>query len=241
MTVLVLAGTTEATALITALVERNLDVIASLAGRTSAPRQLPCLVRTGGFGGVDGLVDELRARAIDVLVDATHAFADEMPAHARDAAAIAGVAHVRLVRPAWTAAEGDRWTEVEDFDAAAAALGGLPSRRALLTVGRQELATFGHLRDIDLVVRAVEPPGPGPWAAVVLGRGPFAYDDELELLRSREIDAIVTRNSGGDRAKLDAARDHGARVVMVRRPSAVDIDAVHDVDAAVQRVLAAVR
>jgi len=225
----VLAGTTEATALIQRLVDAGVDVVASLAGRTASPRPLPCTVRVGGFGGVDGLVAELRDRNVRALVDATHAFADEMPVHARDSAGRVGVAHLRLVRPPWPSRSG--WVEVDDVDAAAGAVKG----RVLLTLGRQQLDAFRAVPN-ELVVRSVDAPPDGPWS-VVLGRGPFGYDDELALLQSQRIDTVVTRNSGGPAAKLDAAEAVGARVVMIRRPPPVDAPTVGDVDAAVRWVL----
>ena len=234
MTVLVLAGTVEARTLIEALVGRGVDVMASLAGRTAAPHPLPCPVRVGGFGGAGGLAHELRARTIHALVDATHPFADEMPEHARAAADEVGIPHLRLVRPPWHPNDGDHWTIVADAAEAARALTG---RRALLTLGRQELDPFVNIDGVDLVVRSVDPPPPGPWSAVILGHGPFSYDDELGLLRQQRIDALVTRNSGGPRAKLDAARDAGVAVVMIRRPAPVEAPTVNDVGAAVEWVL----
>jgi precorrin-6A/cobalt-precorrin-6A reductase len=230
MTVLVLAGTSEARALVAQLVSRRIDVVASLAGRTENATPLPCPTRVGGFGGIDGLVRELRERGITALVDATHPFADVMPLHARDAAAIAGVPHLRLVRPAWTPAPGDAWTEVDDVRAAAAAL--RRGERALLALGRQELDAFRDLDGVDLVVRSVDEPPPGPWAAVLLGRGPFTEEAERAVLAEHRIEVVVTRNSGGPRAKLDAARDAGARVVVIGRPVQPPLPIVRDVDAA---------
>jgi precorrin-6A/cobalt-precorrin-6A reductase len=235
MTVLVLAGTTEARRLLAELVGRGIDVVASLAGRTSDALPLPCPTRVGGFGGVDGLVRELQERGITALVDATHPFADVMPRHARDAAALAGVPHVRLERPAWVPRDGDAWVEVDGVHEAARAL---PSHgNVLLALGRMELDAFRSLDGVTLVVRAVDEPPPGPWDAVVLGRGPFAYDDERALLAEHRIDTVVLRNSGGPSRLLDAARDAGARVVLITRPRrAESLPTVTDVGAAVDWV-----
>lgn len=230
MTVLVLAGTSEGAVLVERLVAHGIDVTASLAGRTAAPRPLPCPVRVGGFGGVDGLAAELRARHVRALVDATHPFADQMPWHARDAAAAVGVPHLRLTRPAWPAR--DNWTEVESARGAAEVVSG----RVLLTLGRQALDPFRQLDGVQLVVRSVDAPPDGPWTKVV-ARGPFTIDDEVELLRSFHIDMVVTRNSGGSTAKLDAADAVGAQVVMIRRPPPVDAPTTLDVEAAVAWVL----
>jgi precorrin-6A/cobalt-precorrin-6A reductase len=55
VTVLVLGGTAEARALAAALVDDGVDVLSSLAGRVSEPALPVGRVRTGGFGGVEGL------------------------------------------------------------------------------------------------------------------------------------------------------------------------------------------
>ena len=66
---LILGGTGEAASLARAAVEAfgdRLDVITSLAGRTPAPILPPGTIRQGGFGGVTGLADYLRAARIDL-------------------------------------------------------------------------------------------------------------------------------------------------------------------------------
>ena len=74
MRVLILGGTSEARRLAARLVEAaGVDVTTSLAGRVAAPRLPPGRVRTGGFGGVEGLRSQLVD--YDAVVDATHPFA----------------------------------------------------------------------------------------------------------------------------------------------------------------------
>lgn len=230
MTVLVLAGTTEARALAGALVARDIAVLASLAGRTGTPRPYPCPVRVGGFGGVTGLVEELRSRAISALIDATHPYASAIPRHAHQAAAAAGIPHLRLLRPPWTSRPG--WVEVDDEQGAAR----LVSGRTFLALGRQHLDVFRDLDGVALVVRAVDDPPPGPWE-VITGRGPFDRGDEVRLLRERRVDVLVTRNSGGSTALVDAAEECGVRVVVVRRPPPLGHASVATVEEAVEWVV----
>jgi precorrin-6A/cobalt-precorrin-6A reductase len=233
--VLILGGTTEASALARRLAgDDRFAATVSLAGVTRAPVLPDLAVRIGGFGGVDGLVAYLREHAVEAVVDATHPFAARMTRHAVAAAAIAGVALVRVDRPGWVAQAGDRWIEVDDVAAAADALG-LAPRRVLLTVGRKELAPFVAAGWHHYIVRSVDPPESLPDSAeLITARGPFAEADEMALLRQRRIDVVVTKNSGGaaTQAKLTAARALGIPVIMVRRPAAPEVVTVADAAAA---------
>ena len=219
--VLILGGTAEAVALAEACAAQSgLEVISSLAGRTRTPILPPGEVRSGGFGGVEGLARFLVERAIDRVVDATHPFALQIGAHAEQACREVEVPRLRLLRPPWRPEVGDRWIETEDLAAAARLLPTL-GRRAFLTVGQRDLEAFAGL-DLWFLVRTIEPPGPSPLrrAEWIAGRGPFAVDDEIALLRAHGIEVLVTKASGGEAtyAKLLAARRLGLPVVMVRRP-----------------------
>lgn len=239
---LILGGTGEAAALAAraALVPR-LRVITSLAGRTSAPIAPKGELRRGGFGGADGLAAYLRDAAIDIVVDATHPFAAAISRHAAEACARAGKPRLVLMRPPWQRQSGDRWIEVDDLAGAAAALPGL-ARRVFLSVGRQELRAFRAVRDCWFLVRLIEPPRaalPLPEAEIITARGPFALEDERELMTSRRIEALVSKNSGGDAtyAKIAAARELGLPVVMVRRPPPPPGEIVEAVEAALDWIV----
>ena len=116
--ILLLGGTSEASALARALAEAGADAVFSYAGRTGAPIAQPLPTRVGGFGGVAGLVDYLRAERITHLVDATHPFAAGMSRNAIDAAAETGVPLIALERPPWRPGPGDDWRRVTGIDAA---------------------------------------------------------------------------------------------------------------------------
>ena len=218
-----LGGTTEASALARLIAAHDgLEGMLSLAGATRSPMASPLDTRIGGFGGADGLADYLRRNGTDVVVDATHPFAAVISANALAAATAARIPCLAVLRPAWEEVPGDRWIRVPDVKSAAAALGEAP-RRVFLTIGRKDLAPFCDAAPHSYLVRSVDPPPPDLLprnATVIAARGPFALQDEENLLHRHGIDTIVTKNSGGSAtaAKLDAARKKGIPVVMVDRP-----------------------
>ena len=222
---LILGGTTEGRALATAAERRfgpTLTVISALAGRTRAPLLPTGQVRIGGFGGAEGLASYLREERIGLLIDATHPFATQISAQAREAAARVGTKRLALVRPPWRPLPGDRWIDVATVEEAAAAIPA-EAQRVFLTVGVRSLAPFAGRPDLWFLVRLVdEPAEPIPLARhqLICARGPFTEADERALLEAHGIDCLVTRASGGDAtvAKLAAARALGLPVVMVRRP-----------------------
>jgi precorrin-6A/cobalt-precorrin-6A reductase len=233
--VLILGGTAEARTLAALALEHfgdRLDVITSLAGRTSAPADIPGAVRRGGFGGADGLAAYLAAERIDALVDATHPFAAVIHRAARRAAEQACIPRVAVVRPPWRAQPGDRWTEVADAQEAATLLPAV-GRRVWLTVGVKDLAAFAAV-PAWFLVRRIEP-GPALLPGeVVLGRGPFTLAEERAVIERHAIDVLVTKASGGaaTSAKLDAAREKGIAVVLIRRPPPEPGATVADAEAA---------
>jgi precorrin-6A/cobalt-precorrin-6A reductase len=123
------------------------------------------------------------------------------------------------VRPEWQPVDGDRWLFVDDVAATV---------RLLPAMGRRVFVAFADglaplaALDLDFLVRRAEPgPVDLPGARVVVMRGPFEREAERRFLKSEAIEVILAKASGGDsaRAKLDAARNLGLPVVLLRRPS----------------------
>jgi len=221
--VLLLGGTSGASQLAQALHRAGVPAVFSYAGVTQAPVEQPLPTRTGGFGGVQGLVQFMRSERITHVVDATHPFAAQMSGNACAACEATGTALLALERAPWVAQAGDRWIDVPDMDRAAAALPQQPAR-VFLAVGRKQLAAFAQQPWHHYLLRLVDAPGPGglplPDTTLVLGRGPFSAQDDEALLRTHRIGWLVAKNAGGEatRGKLDAARALGLPVVMVQRP-----------------------
>jgi len=218
---LILGGIADANILAAEIARAGIDAVYSYGGRTRAPSEQPLPTRSGGFGGVSGLADTIRRDGITHVIDATHPFAAEMSRNAIEACAQTGTPLIALERAPWTRAPGDSWIDAADVDAAAAALSEAPAN-VFLAIGRQHIAPFASRPQHAYTLRFVDPPeGALPFAAdVIVSRGPFTLDGELEMLRARKIAWIVARNSGGDgaRAKIDAARLLGLPVIMISRP-----------------------
>jgi len=240
--ILILGGTREAVELAQHLHGRpGLEIVSSLAGRTHTPHMPPGEVRVGGFGGAVGLRDYLVREHIDLLIDATHPFAERMRGNAIQASRESGVPLLRLERSAWRQQPGDRWIMAESPEEAARAAP-IHGKRAFLTTGVKDLAAFRDIDSVWFLVRLVEEPeGPLPLRhyELIRGRGPFGAADEEALMRRHNIDLLISKESGGESiyGKIAAARTLNIPVIMIRRPKLPDgIDIVSDIDAAVSWV-----
>jgi precorrin-6A/cobalt-precorrin-6A reductase len=219
--ILILGGTGEAREIAAILLDKGFDVISSLAGVTAEPVLPAGALRRGGFGGAAGLASYLREEGIAAVVDATHPFAARMSGNAAIACQEAGLPLLRFERPPWQPQPGDRWTTVATVGDAAAALPA--GARALVTIGRKEIAPFLSREDVSGIVRMIEAPDaavPPNWTAL-LERPPFTLQSERRLMADHGITALVTKNAGGvaTEAKLEAARELAIPVILVARPA----------------------
>jgi len=230
-----LGGTTEASDLARALADLGHDAIFSYAGRTGNPAGQPLPTRVGGFGGVDGLAEYLKAEAITHVVDATHPFAAEISANAVRACTRAGVALAAFERPEWVAGEGDVWTRVPNIAGAVAALPETGAR-VFLAIGKQHIGEFAPKPGNFYLLRLVDPPKgplPLPDAHAVIARGPFDLAGDTDLMQAHRISHVVAKNSGGAgaEAKITAARVLGLPVIMIDRPALPGRHVLDSVDA----------
>ena len=221
---LILGGTTEATALARAVAEAGLRGTVSFAGRVARPARQPLPQRVGGFGGPQGLAAWMAAEGVTHLIDATHPFAARMSGNAVAAASASGIPLIALTRPPWMPEAGDAWTGVADLAAAASTLKRREPRTVLLAVGRLHLSLFSEAPHHRYVLRLIDPPEtppPFPDHRVLIDRGPFDAAADKQMMETEGVDLVVSKNSGGTGAygKIEAARALGLPVIMVERPA----------------------
>lgn len=223
MTLLILGGTADGRRLAETLYEQSVPIIYSVAGLVRVP-DVRCEVVSGGFTQFGGLSRYIAQRQVTAILDVTHPYAQTMSAKAAAAAVESGVPYWRFHRPEWIQGDNENWQ--------------LFNSRALLFASLKEensvFITAGQLTqvEIDLLAAnrgqrqflrtAVSPkcilPKSMLWMKAI---GPFSYDDELGLMKKYNIDALVSKNSGGSSTvqKLNVARDLGVNVYMLDRPA----------------------
>jgi precorrin-6A/cobalt-precorrin-6A reductase len=219
---LLLGGVTEALVIARRLGPQH---VYSLAGVGRVPTDLACQVRVGGYGGAEGLAQFIRDERIDLLLDATHPYAAQISQNAVNAARLSGIACWALRRPAWVPQPDDDWREVSDWVELVTALE--PFKRPLFTLGREPLE---HLHEIPghqfWTLRALDHYPGNDRCEVIGARGPFLLDDERTLFAQRDIDVLISKNSGSSATepKLEVARERGVPVLVLKRPVLPEVD-----------------
>ncbi len=222
----------------------QIEITTSLAGRTHHPVSPAGTVRLGGFGGVDGLITFLREEKIDALIDATHPFAIQISRHARLAAETVKLPRLVLTRPPWRQHPQDKWSIVNDVPGAVAAVRMLAERnrktrlKVFLTIGSQEVAPFFLLTETDFILRQIDPQKEimPVNVRIILGRGPFTFENEVEILTQQRVQILVAKASGGAATypKIAAARQMQIPVIMIARPDAEAGETVTEVTSALK-------
>ena len=230
--VLILGGTPEARALAVRISRcAGTKPILSLAGVTRSPETGQVETRFGGFGGVAGLAGWLDGQRALCVIDATHPFATQMQDNAIAASRLAGLPHIRLLRPPWP--DRNEWLHMPDHRTAALSIG--PDARVMLTSGRKDLEPYAARSDVSFLLRTIEPVQNLPENFVhVVQRPPFDVTHEIDLMNRHRITHLVTKNSGGAiPSKLKAAETLRLATLVIARPPRPQAEIVATVDAAV--------
>ena len=138
--------------------EKNLKVriVYALAGITRSPRlpnaNVEVEVRSGGFGGAKGLQQWLQDNKVAAVIDATHPFAEQISANARQATRALNLPLFRLLAPPFPRLYTKKRFEVVASETSSATLprllASLPS-----SYRRSVLCALGAMRIVSLAKR----------------------------------------------------------------------------------------
>jgi precorrin-6A/cobalt-precorrin-6A reductase len=256
--ILLLSGTSEGRIFGARLRAEGLPFVASVT--TPEARQLfaaidpaPEVLVTRFSAG--GLATLLRERQVGAILDATHPFAQHISEMAMGAAAQAQIPYVRYERPSTSRAgvppedECEAMIMAPDVETAAQICLERGSR-VFLTTGTKTLPMFRQVMACKWVMARILPTLASLNQALQAGllptqilalRGPFSEELERALLREYRIDLLVTKDSGaagGLDTKLKAAAALRVPAVVVSRPPLQYPNLCHDLEQAVQTVIA---
>jgi len=242
--ILILGGIKDAVTIAHTLAQRdNLHIIYSLAGRVPQRISYPFEVRSGGFGGAQGLADFCKTNNINIVLNATHPFADRISENLDHVRQQINIPCLRYLRKPWEPAIDDDWTSFSTLEEIAKAL---PEKsRVFLSIGTLDCAAFVKRHDCWFLGRSITEPSQRyfteqstPAGRHLIAPPPYVYKDELKLLRNFNITHLVTKNSGGEGAfqKIQAAKFLRLPVYMLERQFLCPYPVVHDIADAVGRV-----
>lgn len=226
----IFAGTTEGRELIEFLSTQDISVTACVAteyGEALLPSADNLTVSAKRLP-VNEIVDLLRRNTFQLVIDATHPYAESITRSIGNACTETGTEYLRLLRGASGIPEDAVYVEN-----AAAAVNFLSETQGnvLLTTGSKELAAFSGMAGFGERVYARVLPmesslescrsaGLKP-AHIIAMQGPFSQEMNEAILRFASAKWLVTKDggdAGGFGAKAAAARKAGARMVVIGRP-----------------------
>ncbi len=225
----VFAGTTEGREVV-AFLQGQAEVYACVAteyGQTLLPRGEQVTVSAVRLSQEE-MEALFRAHRFDLVIDATHPYADVVTRNICAACAATGTQYHRLLRA--DCAAGENAVYVPDIDGAVAYLAETQGT-ILLTTGSKELHRFAPLPDfaqrayarvlpMEQSLQLCREAGLQP-SHILAMQGPFSVEMNAAMLKSTGAAYMVTKSSGtagGFEEKISAAAAAGVTSVIIGRP-----------------------
>ncbi len=249
MNVLLLAGASETGSIATALSVAGFNVMVSTVSDFPMEISLSELVtRRVGALSAEELSDLCVEMNLVAIIDATHPYAVQAHANAKDAAQRLGIPSFRYDRP--SAASHGQGIHSALSHEEAARLAVSFKRSILLTSGTRNLEPYASLarsKGIELYVRALDCRDSRDTIVrhgislehCEFGVGPFSVEDNIRIMEKFGIGVLVTKDggvAGGLPDKLEASRLMNCHVVLVSRPAACSDNVYDDITSLVRAV-----
>ena len=223
----IFAGTSEGRRLVEQLSGRGLRMIVCVAteyGEVLLGDQADVQIRAGRMDQPQ-MEEMLRSGGIDLVVDATHPYADKVTENIAAACQSTGAEYLRLLR--------DSSSDDSDgifMENTAACVEYLKTTQGniLLTTGSKELPAYAQLHE-RIYARVLPMPssleicaqsGIAPERIIAM-QGPFDEEMNLAMLKMTGARYMVTKDTGGPGgygAKISAAKKAGVQTIIIGRP-----------------------
>ncbi|XJZ28662.1 precorrin-6A reductase [Bacillota bacterium Lsc_1132] len=230
--ILLLAGTSDARALAIEMMKAGFSLLATVVTESAANelRKSGINVQVGRLTAEE-MVSLIETKEIQIVVDASHPFAEEASKNAMNASKTADVPYIRYERESQTF-QYEKLIVAESYEEAAE-IAAAKKGVVMLTTGSKTLQIFAEKLlgkpDIRLVARMLprvdnmekcEQLG-FPQKNIVAIQGPFSKELDQALYKQYGVTLMVTKESGKVGSvdeKLEAAKELGIEVIMIGRP-----------------------
>ena len=229
MKILIFGGTTEGGRLARLLSENGHVVTLSVVTRYAlSVAEIPCEINVGRMDESD-LIRYLETRDFEIVVDATHPYAELATRNIKAACRSRSVPYLRLLRE-----NGERHAAVRYVGSIDETVRILAEKigKLFLTIGSKELEYFTRLdnfaarcyvRILPMVESLQKTIELGfRHSNVICMQGPFSVEANKAMLKATGAKYLVTKDSGepgGVDAKIEAALQCDCRVLVVERPT----------------------
>ena len=172
----------------------------------------------------------IRNQGIHLVIDATHPHARLVSEEIQEACGRTGVRLERCLRAEGEQNKARDWVEVDSIQEAVSFLSSV-SGVIFVTTGSKELEALCQIPDYQKRVYARVLPTSNvlkkceklgiTGSHLIAMQGPFSTEMNTLFLRQTKAEWLLTKDSGragGFQEKVEAARENGTRVVVIRRP-----------------------
>ncbi len=177
----------------------------------------------------DDLLNLIREKRVNRVIDATHPYATQITHNAQEACRIMGITYERVERAASGIEAGEGIISAADA-AEAALIAANFEGTVFLTTGSSKLEEYLQIIAADrLVVRILPVRGSLDKclklgilpAKIIAMQGPFDYDTNRALFKRYRAAVVISKESGlqgGVKEKIDAAASLSIPVILISRP-----------------------
>ncbi len=229
--ILILAGTSEGRSAAVALEREGHPVIAATAtgyGGELLRAEFKGEISTRPLN-LEEMIELIAARHVSRVVDATHPFAVEVSANAREACRRAGIAYARIEREITAPEETASVINAVDIEEAVT-LAATCNGTIFLTVGSSKLDEYVAAIGTERLVVRILPVKASLEKCLDLGispkniiamQGPFDKETNRLLFKRYGAALVIAKESGptgGTADKIRAARDLNIPIILITRP-----------------------